>query len=318
MVSSKTIGELALIRLMTTVLLSTNSCAEQDAAHLDRVLGAFRRRHRPHEGLVGIAHVGKHHVEMALVDRHVDRLAHRAARMVDRRRHIGELHEIAEILQRRIAAVAVEIAHEGRAVDRREDRVVAADLDRFGRIARMLGELGRRGLQQFAAQPLGKMHPLALDVGTGLLPHAERFGVVAELDADFLQHAVGIGLDQRQALLVEHLVGLDGAGGYRSATRRAATTRAPRAVPPRLPPIRVRAVRRLPAVRLPLSRPSAHSLNRRARSAGIRQIVAELAKRLANASPCRKIDTETRCYWPVAFRFGPRRIPAMPQAGAGL
>src|SRR5690606_24990125 len=103
------------------------------------------------------------------------------------RRHIGELHEIAEILQRRIAAVAVEVAHEGRAVDRREYRAVAADLNRFGRVARMLGELRGCGLQEFAAQALREMNPLALYLGPPLLPQGECLGIVAELDADLFQ-----------------------------------------------------------------------------------------------------------------------------------
>ena len=53
------------------------------------------------------------------------------------------------------------------------------------------------------------MHALALDVGAGLLPQLQRFGVVAEDDADLFQHRVGILLDQRQPFLVEHLIDLD-------------------------------------------------------------------------------------------------------------
>ena len=49
--------------------------------------------------------------------------------MVDRRRHVGELHEVAEILDGGVAAALVEVADEGRAVDRREHRVLAADRD---------------------------------------------------------------------------------------------------------------------------------------------------------------------------------------------
>ena len=53
------------------------------------------------------------------------------------------------------------------------------------------------------------MHALALDVGAGVLPQRQRLGIVAEIDADLLEHRVGIGLDQRQAFLVEHLVDVD-------------------------------------------------------------------------------------------------------------
>src|SRR5438874_997744 len=78
------------------------------------------------------------HVEMPLVDRQVDRLAHRAAGMVDRRRHVGELHEVAEILDRGVAPPLVERADEGRAVDRGEHRGVAADRHVARRVAGML------------------------------------------------------------------------------------------------------------------------------------------------------------------------------------
>jgi hypothetical protein len=96
-----------------------------------------------------------------------------------------------------------------RSVDRREHRRIAADLDRAGRIAGVLREDRRRRLDQRAAQALGEMHAAALHVGAGGLPHRERLGVVAELDADFLQHRVGIGLDEGKAFLVEHLIDLD-------------------------------------------------------------------------------------------------------------
>jgi hypothetical protein len=84
------------------------------------------------------------HLEVALVDRQVDRLAHRAAGVVDERAGVGELHEIAEILDGAVAAALVEIVDEGRAVDRREDGGVAADRHRAGGVARDLRELARR------------------------------------------------------------------------------------------------------------------------------------------------------------------------------
>jgi hypothetical protein len=96
-------------------------------------------------------------------------------RMVHGRRHIGELHEIAEILDRRITAAR----HRGRA--RRaghrpaQTRWIAADLHVALGIARMLGELRRRRLHKFAAQPLGKVNALTLDVGAGVLPDLQRF-----------------------------------------------------------------------------------------------------------------------------------------------
>ena len=70
----------------------------------------------------------------------------------------------------------------------------------------MLGEDFRGGLQQFTAQPLGKPHALAPHIRAGLPPQRQRLGVIAELDADLLEHLVGVALDQAQAFLVQHLV----------------------------------------------------------------------------------------------------------------
>jgi hypothetical protein len=77
---------------------------------------------------------------MALVDGYVGGLADGAAGMVQPFRHVAELHEIAEILHRRIATAAGRIAHEGRAVDRRQHQVAPADLDRAFGVAGHLGE----------------------------------------------------------------------------------------------------------------------------------------------------------------------------------
>ena len=91
-------------------------------------------------------------------------------------------------------------------------------------IAGMPGKLRRCSLEQFPAKALGEMHALAADVGTGLLPERQRFGIVAELDADFFQNEVGIALDELQCLFVEHFIFANLAGdigkrGGRTAAR---------------------------------------------------------------------------------------------------
>jgi len=80
------------------------------------------------------------------------------------------------------------------------------------------------------------VHALALDVGAGILPERKRFGIIAELDADFLEHPIRIALDKRQPLFIEHVVLGDLAGdvGKRNArattgARRAARCSAPAA-----------------------------------------------------------------------------------------
>jgi hypothetical protein len=143
------------------------------------------------------------HVEMALVDRDVGRLADRAAGMVQIFRQIGDADEVAEILHRRVAPAAVEVAHEGRAVDRGEHGLVSADLHRLLGVARMLGEAGGRGGAKLAGESAGDAHALALDIGAGVLPALQRRGVLREGDADLLEHGLGVLLDDRERLLVE-------------------------------------------------------------------------------------------------------------------
>ena len=98
----------------------------------------------PMNGLSESAQMRRDHVEMALVDRNVDRLADRAARMVQPRDRVGELHEILEIGERPVAPAALEVAHERRAIGGREHDVIAADLERALGIARVLDEGARR------------------------------------------------------------------------------------------------------------------------------------------------------------------------------
>ncbi len=190
--------------------------AEHDLRHRHRVGGALRLRDRAHERLVGVLDVRIDHVQVTLVHRQVHRLAHRAARMVDRGRHVGELHEVAEILDGRVAAAVIEIAHEGRAIDRREHRVVAADGDVALRVARILHIFARRRfLDDGTRQPAWEADAGALHVGARLAPQLDRFRLVAELDAHFLQDGVGIVLDDLQPLLAQHLVDRDLAGDER-------------------------------------------------------------------------------------------------------
>ncbi len=187
--------------------------AEEDLGHLDRVLRAFRGGHRAHVGLVAVLHVRVDHVEVPLVDRQVDRLADGPARVVQRGRHVGELHEVAEVLDARVAAPLVEVAHEGGAVGRGEHGAVAADDDVAGRVAGVLGEFARcRALHQRAAHAAREADALALDVSPGGLPQRKALRIIAEVQADLLEDRVGIVLEQRQALLAQDLVVRDVAG----------------------------------------------------------------------------------------------------------
>ena len=84
--------------------------------------------------------MGVDHVEMPLVDRQVDRLAEGPAAVMQSRAHVGQLGEVPEVLDRRVAATRVGIPDEGRAVRGSEHRVGIADGDRMGRVAGVLDE----------------------------------------------------------------------------------------------------------------------------------------------------------------------------------
>ena len=110
--------------------------------------------------------MGVDHIKVALVDRHVDRFADRAAGVMQPGRGLRQLHEIAEILDGAVAATTVEIHHEGRTVSRRENNAFAADQNRLRRVARMLHELRRRGLQDFAQHARFEFHQRSSATGS--------------------------------------------------------------------------------------------------------------------------------------------------------
>ena len=169
---------------------------EHDPGHVDRILGTARMGDRAHERPVRVADVAVDHLEVALVDRQVDRLAQRPAAVVEGAARVGQLHEVAEVLDRGVAPALVEVVDERRAVGRHEDHVRVADLHAPRRVPGELGEdPGRRGLDQGAAHPAREADPLAVDVGAGAAEDLGRLGEVDDLDADLLEERVGVGLD---------------------------------------------------------------------------------------------------------------------------
>ena len=63
--------------------------AEQELRHCQRVFGAVGVGDRTHERLVRVLDMAVNHVEVTLVDGKIDRLADRAPRMMQARRHVG-------------------------------------------------------------------------------------------------------------------------------------------------------------------------------------------------------------------------------------
>ena len=110
------------------------------------------------------------HVEMALAHRHVAGLADHETAVVQVGVHVDKLHQVPEALDIAIAPAAFEIAHEGWAVDRRIDLVVAADLDRAFGVAGQLGELARRLCAKIANPVRRTAHHVVLDCGAGFPP----------------------------------------------------------------------------------------------------------------------------------------------------
>ena len=144
--------------------------AKQDFRHRHRVLRPFRVGDRAHERLVAVAQVGVDHVQMALVDGNVHRLADRAPGMVHVGRQVGELHEILKVRQGGVAPPALEVTHERRSVTWREHRVRAANADAAAGVAGVLDEFpGRMGLDDGSAQTSRKAHPFVLHLSARFL-----------------------------------------------------------------------------------------------------------------------------------------------------
>ena len=187
--------------------------AKGDLRHLHGVLRPLGSGYRAHERLVRVAQVAVDHVQVALVDRQVHRLAQGAAGVVQPGRQVCELHEVAEVFDCRVAPALVEVANERGAIRRHEHRVRATDACAPFRVARVLDELGRR---RIGDEPPGETtrnpDPLTLNVGAGAAPERQCLGVVPELDADFLENRLRVVLDDLQALGGQHVVDRHAAG----------------------------------------------------------------------------------------------------------
>ena len=127
-----------------------------------RVARMARRLRSRLAALIAVAEERILHVEMTLVRRNFHRLAHAAAGEMDGRRHVRELDEILQVLERAVAAPAVDVVDERRPADRREHRRVAAEAHVARRIARMQREFPRRGLEQMTGEAARNVHALAL------------------------------------------------------------------------------------------------------------------------------------------------------------
>ena len=62
--------------------------------------------------------MGIHHIQMAFVNRYIDRLANRTAGVMQPRYLIGQPDEILKILQRAVTAALIQIHHKRRTISR--------------------------------------------------------------------------------------------------------------------------------------------------------------------------------------------------------
>ena len=180
--------------------------AVQEARHRDAVLGPALFGDGAEVRLVGERHVREQHVEVALGYRDVARLAGDEPGMVQWRQRVGEFDEALEVGERAVAPTALEVAHEGRAIDGCKDLMRSADAHAARRVAGALGEFGRCGRQQLADEPPIRAHPCVGHVGAERTPPCERIRCFPKFHAGGLEQVKGLVLDPLECLVVEKRV----------------------------------------------------------------------------------------------------------------
>ncbi len=180
-------------------------CAEQHAGKADGVARMAGRLGRRLAALIAVSEERILHVEVTFVRSNLHRLAHAAAGKVDRRRHVRELDEILQILERAVATPAIEVVDERRPANRREHGRVTPEAHVAHRIARIQREFPRRGLEQLPREAARDADALTRDVGAGPAPQTQGLRIAPKLDADLLEYRFGVGLDDLDRLGAEQL-----------------------------------------------------------------------------------------------------------------
>ena len=123
---------------------------------------------------------------MAMRDDEVHRLDDMMRGGVERRHHMGELVEDAEVRDRGAAPDIFEVAQIRSARHRDEDGLFAAKLDVLGWISRVIGDVRRDRADQFHDQATIQMDAFASNIGANPPPVVQGNGITKD-DADFLQ-----------------------------------------------------------------------------------------------------------------------------------
>ena len=174
---------------------------EDDPRHLDGVLCARPGGHRAHERLVAVAHMRIDHFKVTFIHRQIDGFTDCAARMMHMRRHISEFYEILEIFNRAIATTIVEIMHERRTIDRREDGVLATNLNATCGVAGMLRVMRRNCCDELLCKTAWETHAFALDVASRVFQEFQRIWIITKFNADFFKQCFSIMLDDLHRFL---------------------------------------------------------------------------------------------------------------------
>ena len=154
--------------------------------------------------------MGINHVEMPLVNRKINRLTDRAARVMHPGGHLGQLHEVLEIDDRGVATPPLEIRDERRTVGRGENHTVTTNGDARGGIPAKHLKYRWGGGTKRADEAWFESSPLAVHPRASLPEKVQRLTVV-DLHADLVEDPVGVFLQTDQVVLVEEFVGGDGA-----------------------------------------------------------------------------------------------------------
>ena len=145
------------------------------------------------------------HVQVTDGDGQVDGLADDAARMVETPDLVVHPGEVAEILDRRIAATTVEIVNERRSETRAEDHRIAAHTNAVFGIAGVLDKRSGRRANPVAAPAGIEPDAFAIDARTCCPEDLQGLGVSPKLHADLVQDSIGVAFDDHGRVRIEEI-----------------------------------------------------------------------------------------------------------------
>ena len=117
----------------------------------------------------------------------IGRLDNMVCRTVHRGEHVAQLVKHGQVVEGGVAASVIEVAKKGCTGHRNENRVTAAQLNVFDRIAGMIGEFGRDRTDEVTHKAAVKIDAFADDFRPGLFP-VRQCDPVSEYDAHVFEN----------------------------------------------------------------------------------------------------------------------------------